>query len=87
MNAQQLLTEIQKLPPYSQKQLLDSLSRNIGKPVSPLHSVTEDEVDSLLLAEGVISEVPSGWDETDEDFDPILISGEPLSETIIRERG
>ncbi len=87
MNTQQILTEIHKLTPYSQKQLLNSLSRSLDKLERSFTAATEEEVDRLLLADGVISEVPSGWNEADEDFEPILISGEPLSETIIRERG
>jgi hypothetical protein len=48
----------------------------------------EDEFERYLLAKGVINQIPSR-DETDEDFDtfePIKIDGEPLSETVIRER-
>ena len=48
----------------------------------------EDEFERQLLAKGVINHIPSR-DETDEEFDkfdPIDVAGEPLSETIIRER-
>jgi len=48
----------------------------------------EDEFERQLLAKGVISHIPTR-DETDEEFDkfePIEVTGEPLSETIIRER-
>ena len=48
----------------------------------------EDEFERQLLAKGVISHIPTR-DETDEEFDqfePIEVAGEPLSETIIRER-
>ncbi len=48
----------------------------------------EDEFEKQLLAEGFITNIPSR-DETDEEFDnfePIEIEGEPLSEQIIRER-
>jgi len=50
--------------------------------------VQEDELERQLLAKGVISHIPMR-DETDEEFDrfePIEVKGEPLSETIIRER-
>lgn len=48
----------------------------------------EDEFERQLLAKGVISHIPSR-DETDDEFDrfePIEVGGEPLSETIVRER-
>ena len=48
----------------------------------------EDEFERQLLAKGVVSHIPNR-DETDAEFDkfePIEVKGEPLSETIIRER-
>ncbi len=48
----------------------------------------EDEFERYLLAKGVISHI-AARNETDEEFDsfePIEVKGEPLSETIIRER-
>ncbi len=86
MDTQQLIAEIQRLPLESQRQLLESLSRSIQPAPEPSAAISEDEVDRWLLAEGVISEIPAGFDETDEDFEPVEITGEPLSETIIRER-
>ena len=48
----------------------------------------EDEFERQLLAKGLITRIPTR-DETDEEFDkfdPIEVEGEPLSETIVRER-
>jgi hypothetical protein len=48
----------------------------------------EDEFERYLLAKGVITHIPAR-DETDDEFDsfePIEVEGEPLSETIVRER-
>ena len=48
----------------------------------------EDEFERYLLAKGVVSHIATR-DETDEEFDAfemIEVEGEPLSETIIRER-
>lgn len=48
----------------------------------------EDEFEGYLLAKGVITHIPAR-DETDDEFDrfePIEVEGEPLSESIIRER-
>ena len=86
MNTQELLVELQRLPLESQKQVLNSLARSLGQQPESQPSVSEDEVDRLLLAEGVISEIPCGLDDEEEDFEPIEVMGEPLSEMIIRER-
>jgi len=59
-----------------------------GKPAQPQKKVlTEAELQQHMLEIGLISQLP----DTDADFDdpddqPITIKGEPLSETIIRER-
>lgn len=48
----------------------------------------EDEFERYLLAKGVITHIPAR-DETDGEFDeyePIEVEGELLSETIVRER-
>lgn len=86
MDTQEILAELQRLPLESQKQVLDSLARSLGQKPESQPSVSEDEVDRLLLAEGVISDIPCGWDDEEEDFEPVEIMGEPLSEMIIRER-
>ncbi len=56
----------------------------IQKPKKPL---TQAELDQYMLEIGLMSQLP----DTDADFDdpddePITIKGEPLSETVIRER-
>ena len=39
-----------------------------------------------LLAEGLLEEAPTADGEEDEEFEPVVVQGEPLSEQIIRER-
>ncbi len=87
MSAQELLTEIQKLPPAEQQRLLEALKRDV-KMKSEQRPITEDEVEQILLAKGIISEIPPLADYTDDDegFEPIEVPGKPLSETIIEER-
>jgi putative addiction module CopG family antidote len=52
-----------------------------GKPLTP------DEVNRQLREAGLLSEIPARLDPaTYQEFPPIVIQGEPLSETIIRER-
>jgi Arc/MetJ-type ribon-helix-helix transcriptional regulator len=58
-----------------------------GTPQKPKKQLTEAEFDQHLLAIGLMSQLP----DTDADFDdpddePVPIKGEPLSETVIRER-
>jgi Arc/MetJ-type ribon-helix-helix transcriptional regulator len=55
--------------------------QNMG-PLSP------DELNKRLLASGLVTRLPDPAQDIDDDDDdpPIVIRGEPLSETIIRER-
>jgi predicted DNA-binding antitoxin AbrB/MazE fold protein len=39
-----------------------------------------------MLAEGMISRIPEGITEEEDDFEPIKIKGKPLSETILEDR-
>ncbi len=50
-------------------------------------SSAEEAYKRELLALGLISELPSSIDVTnDDDDEPIEVPGEPISETILRER-
>jgi hypothetical protein len=56
-------------------------------PPQPKKPLTIEELHQQMLASGLISQLP----DTDADFDdpddePITIKGEPLSDTVIRER-
>jgi len=50
--------------------------------------MTEDEFERHLVAIGAMSRIPPPHDPNrpERDFEPVVIEGEPLSETIIRER-
>jgi Arc/MetJ-type ribon-helix-helix transcriptional regulator len=48
--------------------------------------LTPEEINQQMLADGVISRLPDPSKDSDDDDVPIAIQGEPLSETIIRER-
>jgi Arc/MetJ-type ribon-helix-helix transcriptional regulator len=57
------------------------------QPTKPARALTLDELDQQMLAEGLMSQLPNAaQDIDDEDDEPVVIEGEPLSETIIRER-
>lgn len=76
MTPQEIIKQIKLLP----KEQQDEIIKNVKQEIS------EDEVERILLARGIISEIPENWKDEDEDFEPIEIKGKPLSETIIEER-
>jgi Arc/MetJ-type ribon-helix-helix transcriptional regulator len=58
-----------------------------SKRTKPAKKLTEDEIEQQMLADGLLSQLPdTAKDVDDEDIEPVVIEGEPLSETIIRER-
>lgn len=48
--------------------------------------MSEEEFLQMLLKDGLLANVPQKYTDDDDDFEPIEIEGEPISETIIRER-
>ena len=60
------------------------------KPAAPKKKpLTRDELNQRLMAAGLITSLPDpalDIDDDDPDDQPVSIKGEPLSETIIRER-
>ena len=100
MSSQELLAEIQKLPPEERRRLLEALTggqrseaggqrSEVGSQNEPETSlpISEDEVERILLAEGIIGGIPPRLpDEDEESYEPIEVAGTPLSETIIEER-
>ncbi len=82
MTPQEIIREIQKLPPTQIKEILDYVSVESTEE----HLISEEEVAEKLLAKGIINEIPEDWNKADEEFEPIEIAGKPLSETIIEDR-
>ena len=93
MTATDVLTEIGKLNLDEAREvaerLADYLREREREAIATRETeVREDEFERQLLAKGLITHIATR-DETDEEFDrfePIEVAGEPLSETIIRER-
>lgn len=82
MTPQELIKEFHKLPSPQKQEFLESISSDTKQK----QYISEDEVERLLYERGIIGK-PSNLDEyDDDDFEPVEIKGEPLSETIIRER-
>ena len=82
---EKIVAEVSTLPHELQKEVLsyvEYLKNEIPEPTK------EQNFFFLLLKRGLIDEIPSEEGESEnEDFEPILIQGEPLSETIIENRG
>lgn len=58
-----------------------------AKPAPPEKPLTRAEFDQYLLEIGLMSQLPdTEADYDDPDDEPIAIKGEPLSETVLRER-
>ena len=67
------------------KETVRTLQKNLKKPNSS--NPSEDEIEQILLAKGLISEIPKrSKDKDEETYEPIEVIGKPLSETILEER-
>jgi len=84
---EQIIEAIQQLPPSEQEEIRQWLKeRALSVNQKASEAELEVEVDRMLLARGRIQAIPVGLTDEEDDFEPIEIEGEPLSETIIRER-
>jgi hypothetical protein len=89
----EVLNEVQKMPLKDVREIAERLTDYLREQekaalAAQQTEAREDKFERYLLAKGVISHIPTR-DETDNEFDtfePIEVEGEPLSETIIRER-
>lgn len=83
MTTAEILNEISQLPISQQKELQEKLLED-SKSAKP--QISDDEFLQQLYADGFISNIPEKYTDEDDDFEPVEIEGEPISETIIRER-
>jgi hypothetical protein len=73
------------LTPGELQQLRATVDSMIGERAVPLMS--EDEFEHYLAAKGIIAPVPStAGEDADDDWEPVTITGQPLSEMVIEER-
>jgi hypothetical protein len=86
MTPTEILNEIHKLPPAQQKELKEKLFEETGANGATKPQMSEEEFLQQLYAEGFITHIPEKYTDEDDDFEPVEIEGEPISETIIRER-
>lgn len=82
MTTIEILNEIYKLPLTEQT----SIKKSLLKKTETKDEVSKTDLWQKLFEEGLITHVPSGISDEEDDFEPIEITGEPISETIIRER-
>jgi hypothetical protein len=79
-----------ELAPPTPPARMPSKAAKRAKPAAPKkRRMTADELNRRLLAEGRLASLPDpalDIDDDDPDDQPIAIEGEPLSETILRER-
>jgi hypothetical protein len=93
MTTTEVLTEIKKLPLDEARRVANQLEDYLreSEQATVENEETEErenEFERYLLANGIVSSIATR-DDTDEEFDAfelIDVEGEPLSETIIRER-
>ena len=88
MTPTEVLEEIRKMPPAEKRELLRELSGDIAEPELNGYSEKEKKFIASMKRKGIISQVPLGLPDPGwrRGFKPITVTGEPMSETIIRER-
>ena len=86
MTPQEILKEIYKLPAAEQDQITESLLENNKRNIRSTPGMSREEFLQHLFDKNLITHIPKDLDDEDDNFEPIEIEGEPLSETIIRER-
>ncbi len=82
MTTTEILNEIYKLPLTEQS----NIKRSLLEKTETTHEVSKQDLWQKLFEEGLITHIPSNMSDEEDDFEPIEIEGEPISETIIRER-
>jgi hypothetical protein len=88
MTPAELLNEIQKMLPTEKRQVLIELSKQLDQTERTDLDAKEKKFVNGLRQKGLVTEIPLRLpdDEVRRNFKRIEIKGEPLSETIIKER-
>lgn len=87
MTTTEILNEIYRLPINQRKEIKEKLSKDLKGNIEQTPQMSEKEFLQKLFEEGIITHIPEGITDEEDDFEPIEIEGEPISETIIRDRG
>ena len=89
MTPTEVLQKIQRLPLPDQRQILVELAEHLRQIGQSDLDPKEEEFLSKLRQSGIITEMPARLPDDDfrKRFRRIEVQGEPISETIIKERG
>lgn len=81
-----IIEEVRGLPVGEQRRLVEQLKTIV--PATPSEDELEDAFEREMAAEGIISLPDSSAEahDDDDDWEPVEITGEPISEMVIRER-
>lgn len=88
MTPTELLKEIRKMPLEARRQVHDELHNELSEPRLAGLGEKQHAFITSMMKKGLITKLPRRHTESIErrDFKPITVTGEPISETIIRER-
>lgn len=86
MSTTEILKEIRRLTVSEKETVFRTLETELQTKEVVSDDEKEQEVDRLLISKGLMREVPSGLTDDEEYFEPIKLTGKPLSEIIIEER-
>lgn len=89
MTPTEVLNEIQKMPPDQKQKVWLELTEQLDDTKQTDLNAKEKQFVNGLRQKGLVTEIPLRLpdDEFRRNFKRIEIKGEPLSETIIKERG
>lgn len=89
MTPTEVLNEINKMPLVKKRELLEKLNREIKEAEEIPLANREKSFLENLRRKGMLNDLPQqvSDDNIRQSFKRVEIKGEPLSETIIRERG
>ena len=89
MTPTEVLSEIQKMPLVEKRKVFNALTEQLKQSPQPDLTAEEKKFVNGLQQKGLVTEIPLRLpdDEFRRNFKRIEVKGEPLSETIIKERG
>lgn len=89
MTTTEVLSEIRKMPLAEKRKVFLELNEQLGQAEQTGLNAEEKKFVNGLRQKGLVTEIPLRLsdDEFRRNFKRIEIKGEPLSETIVRERG
>ena len=76
--------EMRELAPEELQEVRELADSLLSEPARP--QLTEDEFARYLAAKGVISLPEEGVADDDEEWEPVEVTGKPLSEMIVEDR-